>query len=190
MTDVACTDPYAGIETYEEQMAVYQKLQAQYQSDMEDYRQDEIERRKVIYDDQMKAWHYQRDAQRENDGLLHKYILTVAAGSFGVSFAFINQIVSLNTAVMMPVLATAWVLFAFSIVVALIGFKISSAVQDTLLDVVEENIQRGYEGKEPIAPKRRVVMFSTRIADWCALILFVMGVVCLLYFVLQNTMLA
>jgi len=83
MTDSVFIDPYAGIESYEERLAVYQKLQAQYQNDLEDYRQKEVERRKIIYDDQMQAWNYQREIQRENDGLLHKYILTLLQGLLG-----------------------------------------------------------------------------------------------------------
>jgi len=88
---------------------------------------------------------------------------------------------------MMPVLIAAWAFLAFSIIAAMVGFRVSSAVQDSLLDTIEENIQRGYEGKEPVRLKRRAVVYSTRVTDWCALILFVLGVVCLLYFVLRNT---
>ena len=77
-------DPYADLETDEERQAVYEKL-------LEQYEQDEFERRKTVYTDLIDDWKLQRSIQQDLDQRSHKSLLTIAAGSFGVSFAFISQ---------------------------------------------------------------------------------------------------
>jgi hypothetical protein len=180
-------DPYAAAGTDEERQAIYARLQAQYDRDLAEWEQKEFARRRTIYDDQMVIWDHQRSIQKNIDERSHKSILTLAAGSFGVSFAFISQIVKIETAVNMPVLVLAWALFALAIVLSILELKIGSVIQDFLLDIAEKNIQRGYEGKTYIMSKRWLVMWPTRILGWVSVISFILGVICLLYFVLMNT---
>jgi hypothetical protein len=175
-------NPYAGVESETDQQAVYQKLQEQHKNDLAVW-----ERRKTIYNDQMEIWRYQRDIQRSLDERFHKNTLTIAAGSFGVSFAFISQIVQLEQAINTPILIMAWALFGLSIILSILNLKIGSAVQDVLLDTIEQNIERGYAGKPTKEAKRWLIMWPDRIISWLSFAAFVSGVICLLYFVLINT---
>ena len=172
-------DPYADAETQEEREAIYQKLLTQYE-------QAELERRKIIYSDLVTDWKHHRAIQQDIDERSHKSLLTIAAGSFGVSFAFISQIVKLESAVSIPVLILSWAFFALTIVLAILELKVGSVIQDKLLDNVENNIKRGYEGKPYLEPKKWLVMWPGRMLSWASVITFVAGVVCLLFFVLQN----
>jgi hypothetical protein len=183
------TDPYIGANSEKERQAVYKRLQAKYIADVTAWEreQKEVEHRKSIYAECMKIWDHQRDIQKDLDARSHKGILTIASGSFGVSFAFISQIVPLDKAGSMAVLVAAWALFGLAIVLSLFELKIGSVIQDMLLDTAERNIERGYSGKPYEVTKRWVTMVPERIIGWLAFIAFVAGVVCLLYFVLANT---
>ena len=172
-------DPYAGADTEEERQAIYQKLLIQYE-------QSEYERRKAVYTDLMSSWKYQRDHQKDIDQRTHKSLLALASGSFGVSFAFISQVVKLDSATNIPALILSWGLFAFTIILAVLELKIGSIIQGKLLDNTEKNIERGYEGKPYIEPNRRHIMWPGRIMGWVSFIAFTVGVACLIYFVLQN----
>jgi uncharacterized membrane protein len=107
-------DPYAGANSDEEREAIYQNLL--------------IERRKTIYSDFMPNWRQQREIQQDIDQRCHKALLTVAAGSFGISFAFISQLVDLNKAAHMPLLIISWVSFAITIILTILELKIGSVI--------------------------------------------------------------
>ena len=172
-------DPYAGATSDEERQAIYQKLLAQYE-------ESEYERRKTIYTDLMENWQHHRAIQQDFDQRSQKFLLTLAAGSFGVSFAFISQIVKLESAVNLPILVLSWAFFALTIVLAILELKIGSVIQDKLLDDVEKNIERGYKGEPYINSKKWFVFWPGRILSWASYFTFIAGVVCLLYFVHQN----
>jgi hypothetical protein len=174
-------DPYAGIETDEERQAIYEVLLTQYQRDLREH-----ERKRKIYDDFSSVWDTQREIQIEADTRFHKNILAIASGSFGVSFAFINQIVPINSAVHIAVLVLSWLFFGLSIVCAVLEPRVGSVIQDILLDDIEKNIELGYESKPYKKTNKRLLMFPTRVLSWLSFILFVMGVSCLLYFVYRN----
>jgi hypothetical protein len=180
-------DPYAGLETEEERQALYRCLQAKYEADLTEWKQKEAKRRKGVYDSHMTIWHHQREIQMALDKRSQRNVFSLAAGSFGVSFVFINQIVKLDTAANIPVLITAWGLFALAIIMAVLELKVGSVIQDFLLDTVEANIEKGYEGKPYRENNRLAVMLPTRILGWASIASFIAGVVCLLYFVLINT---
>ncbi|MCL2381302.1 MAG: hypothetical protein FWC64_06875 [Treponema sp.] len=179
--DTVNHDPYAGAETEEDRQMIYQGLLAQHEQTARDY-----ERKKEIYNGFSKIWDEQRSVQLDADRRFHKNMLTIAAGSFGVSFAFINQIVPLATAHYTGILIAAWVLFGLSIIFAVLEPRIASVIQDMLLDDIEKAIESEYEGKLYRGKNRKLVMLPTRILSWLAFILFTAGVVCLLYFVHTN----
>jgi len=181
-------DPYAGVDSEEERQVIYQRLQKQYMEEhtVWENEQKEVERRKTIYDDHMKTWYYQRDIQKDLDERSHRNILTIAAGSFGVSFAFISQIVEMDNAVNKIVLVSAWALFGLAIILALFELKIGSVIQDVLLGEIERNIIRAWDGKSCQNRHRWIVMGFVRVISWFMFASFVAGVICLLYFVLTN----
>ncbi len=167
-------DPYAGAATDEEREAIYQGLVHEY------------ERKKKVYDDFSSVWDMQHNVQLDIEDRFHKNILTLAAGSFGVSFAFINQIVPLQEALQTNILVVAWLFFGLSIIAAILESRIGSLIQDKLLDNIEKNIEIGYEGRSYKKANRLLVMLPTRIMNWIAFAFFVLGVLCLLYFVYIN----
>ncbi|MDR2701259.1 MAG: hypothetical protein LBB72_02370 [Spirochaetaceae bacterium] len=174
-------NPYAGAKTKKERQAIYQGLLLRHENDVEEY-----ERKRTIYDGFISIWDKQRKIQLEADNRFHKNILTIAAGSFGVSFAFINQIVPLKSAVHPAVLVLSWLFFGLSIVFAVLEPRVGSVIQDKLLDDIEENIELGYEGRPYKETRRWLLMLPTRILNWLSFILFAMGVVCLIFFVYLN----
>ena len=174
-------DPYAGAETEEERQMIYQSLLVQHEQAAHEY-----ERKKKIYDNFSSMWDEQRNIQLEADARFHKNILVLAAGSFGVSFAFINQIVPLTTAFHTHILVASWFLFAFAIILAVFEPRLTSVIQDHLLNNIEKNIERGYEGKSYTGLNKKFVMLPARILNWFAFFSFVAGVVCQLYFVHTN----
>jgi len=174
-------DPYIGAETYEERKAIYEGIITQYEKELREH-----ERKRKVYDDFSSAWDTQREIQLEADARFHKYILAIASGSFGVSFAFINQIVPLSNAVHTAVLVLSWLFFGLSIICAVLEPRIGSVIQDKLLDNIEKNIELGYEGRPYKETNKRLLMFPTRALSWLSFILFVMGVLCLLCFVYLN----
>jgi hypothetical protein len=178
-------DPYAGAATEEERRAIYKELQIKYEKDLQEYEQKEQMRKKEIYNELSKAWDMQRQIQLNDEDRFHKSMLTMSAGSFGVSFAFINQIVPLDNAIHIIVLIASWVLFGLSIICAILELRISSSVQDRFLDTIEENIELGYAGK-PYKNDSRWLMLPTRIINWLSFILFIGGILCLLSFVYIN----
>jgi len=174
-------DPYAGAETEEERQAIYEGLLIQHEKDVQEY-----EYKRKVYDDFSAAWDAQRQIQLEADARFHKNILAMAAGSFGVSFAFINQIIPLAGAAHTAVLVLSWLFFGLSIVCAVLEPRIGSVIQDRLLDDIEKNIELGYEGR-PYKERNKWLMFPTRALSWLSFILFAGGVLCLLCFVYLNT---
>ena len=172
-------DPYAGANSDEEREAIYQQLLSQHE-------QLELERRKSIYSDLIGDWRYQRNIQQELDQKSHKYLFTLAAGSFGVSFAFINQIVRLESAENIPLLVISWAFFAATIILAILELKVGSAIQDILLNNVEKNLERGYKGEANLEQRRWLIMWPGRLFSWIYVFSFIIGVVCQLFFVLQN----
>jgi len=174
-------DPYAGAETDEERETIYQSLLLQHKAEINEY-----ERKKKVYDDLSSIWDMQRNIQLEIEGRFHKNILMLAAGSFGVSFAFINQIVPLKEALQANILVVAWLFLGISLIFAILEPRIGSLIQDKLLDNIEKNIQIGYEGKPYREANRWLTMLPTRIMSWMAFIFFALGVLWLLYFVYIN----
>ena len=174
-------DPYQGAKTQEEREAIYQNLLVQYEEATQDYN-----RKKTVYSDLIPGWKYQRDNQIDLDQRIHKALLTVASGSFGVSFAFISQIVKLEHAFNIWLLITSWALFAFTIILEIMELKIGSIIQDYLLNTIEKNIERGYEGKPYKEPNKKTVSLPGKIMGWVSFISFTTGVICLIFFVLIN----
>ena len=179
-------DPYAGASSDEEREAIYQNLLAQHEQAVAQYEKAEYERRKIIYSDYMADWKYQRDIQRNLDQRGHKSLLTIAAGSFGISFAFISQIVKLDIAKNIPILVTSWAFFALTIVLSILELKVGALIQDKILDNIEKNLERGYKNEPHLYPNRILLMWPSRILSWISVGTFITGVSCLIFFVHQN----
>jgi hypothetical protein len=176
---MADTDPYAGAGTEEERQAVYQGLLAQYEK-------AEYERKRQIRESFMDGWNHYREVQLRENRAFYKHIALFAAGSFGVSFAFINNIVPFAAALHKPVIVAGWALLALTLVIDSAIHLASGFIHGAYCDQVSANIQRGYDGK-PYRPLKRWysgwLIDTLYVLDFLA---FIGGMLCLVGFVFFN----
>jgi hypothetical protein len=183
MTDIS--DPYADIKTDKERQAVYQNLLAQYELDRA-WRSAEYARQKEVYDTSLKTWSHFRETQIREDGEFCKRISLFAAGSFGVSFAFIDKIVPFQTALHKPVIVAAWACFAVALIVNVAIHLTSAAIHGSYCDVINGNTQREYNG-EPALPLRQwYTGWVMSVMYGLNFIAFLGGMACLIAFVVIN----
>jgi hypothetical protein len=184
---MADIDPYAGAQTDEERQVIYQELLEQYNKEAAEYEKTEHERKKEIHNTLMGEWHHYRKTQLRENRAFYRHVAMFAAGSFGVSFAFINNIVPFAAALHKPVLITGWALFAVTLIIDAAIHLISGFIHGSYCDIVSDNVQRGYDGK-PYRPVKRWysgwVMGALYILDFTA---FIGGLICLIGFVMLNT---
>jgi len=159
----------------------FEEKRAQYDYEMEVYK-----RNFTIYEEGRKNWEIIENIKTDQEKHFDKTAMTIAAGSFGVSFAFIDTIVPLEKAIYKPVLLAAWVLFGICMCVILLGYRISSVVYRSLSEEEKQNVKKSYENK-PIEYKRRRVYFNgSEICNYLALIMNWGGIICLILFVFLN----
>lgn len=184
MTDA---DPYAGIETEEERQAVYKRLLARYEKEETEYKQAEYARQKEIHDVFSQDWKQCREIQLREDGEFYKYIALFAAGSFGVSFAFIDKIVPFREALHKPVIVAGWACFAVALILNAAIHLVSAAIHGRYCDVIRKNTQRAYDGKPELPLKRWYTGWVMAILYGIEFIAFLGGMACLIAFVFLNT---
>jgi hypothetical protein len=113
-----------------------------------------------------------------------KSMLTLSSGALGVSLAVIKDIVPLGQATCIFLLLLSWVAFASCIVITVVSFLFSIAAQKQHRDLLD----RMYTQKDPNLAKtapagwNKAVWVCTRIA----LILFLVGLVCTMIFIVVN----
>jgi hypothetical protein len=178
---VADTDPYAGIESDEERQLVYQNLLKQYERDEADY-----SRKKEIYNNLEKDWNAYRKVQLHEDSEFNKYIAMFAAGSFGVSFVFIDKIAPFQEALHKTVLVAAWLCFAVTLVLNAAVHLLSSFIHGKYCDDLSENIRRGYDGKPFLEYKRWYYQRVMNALYLLTFLGFLGGMACLVSFVFLN----
>jgi ABC-type Fe3+-siderophore transport system permease subunit len=174
------------METEEERQAAYHSLTERYKQEEADYQKAEYARQKEIYGLFAKDLERCRQVQLHEDKQFYKYIAMFAAGAFGVSFAFINDIVPFPGAVHKLVLITAWACLAAALVINVAIHLISSIIHGSYYDMVSDNIQRGYDGK-PLRPyKKWYTGWVMAVLYWLDFVSFLGGMVCLVAFVFLN----
>jgi hypothetical protein len=176
-------DPYVGVETEEERQAVYRKLQTQYDRDLAEWEQKETERQRQIYDNGMRLWDTFHRTAAEMDARFDKTLFSIAAGSFGISFAFIDKIVPLAEASCPTVLVAAWACFSVCLVVTVLGHLISAETYRKQRDQIAINMGLQYEGKTVTDTVTKDMVSP---CNYIALISYIGGIACLLSFVLLN----
>jgi hypothetical protein len=124
--------------------------------------------------------------QQKTDFLAAKWIFTLAGGSFGLSFAFIETLVPLQTATHKPLLLAAWACFVLVFMLEFIGMAVSSLHFTMLVAEADRNLTLKYEGREPEYKKRSVFFDPNSVMMYAVLLVFFGGFVCLLAFIAQN----
>ncbi|MDR2619008.1 MAG: hypothetical protein LBC62_09075 [Treponema sp.] len=148
-----------------------------------EYQKELYERQKKIYDNQMALWETFNKTSSEMDARFDKALFTTAAGSFGLSFAFIDKIVPLASVQLAWVLVMSWVCFAGCLIVMILGHLLSAEAYRRQRDNVARNMTLQFEGKPA---EEKIIRDSVSPCNYIALVAYIGGIVCLLSFVLLN----
>jgi hypothetical protein len=124
--------------------------------------------------------------QGEEDDKGDRWLMTLASGSFGLSFVFINQIVPIDRAVHMPLLIAAWSCFVLVLALGVIGFAVSSFVHSVRAREESENLALKYQGIDPEYKKRSLFFGANAVLGYISILSFIGGSVCLILFIAMN----
>jgi hypothetical protein len=147
------------------------------------YQKELYERQRRIYDDQMRLWETFNKTSAEMDAKFDKALFTIAAGSFGLSFAFIEKIVPLATAARPWLLVLAWACFALCLIVIVLGHLLSAEAYRKQRDDVARNMTLQFDGE---ATEDETTRDFVSPCNYTALFMYTGGIICLLLFVLLN----
>jgi hypothetical protein len=126
------------------------------------------------------------ETQQKTDFMAGQWILTLSGGSFGLSFAFIETLVSLEKATHKPLLIAAWACFVMVFVLEFIGMAASSLRYGLFVAEADRNLALKYEGREPEYKKRSMFFDPNSVLMYAVLLIFFGGFVCLLTFIAKN----
>ena len=123
------------------------------------------------------------NAELEQARHFDKYILTLAAGTFGLSLLFITQIAPQPESGTIWLLVTAWIFFGASILSTLISFLFSQEACSKQREILVEWYKDNTEHKEEI---KNVFAAWTKGLNWSSMSLFMFGVIFLIIFSTLN----
>lgn len=132
-----------------------------------------------VYLDERKAL---IDAEREGARLFDKAILTLTAGAFGLSLAFIKQIVTVIKCGTLLWLIIGWAGFSLSLLSTLTSFLTSQSACRRQLKILESVYRDKSESREE----------KNRPANWTSwlnissIAFFILGMIFLTIFVIKN----
>jgi hypothetical protein len=98
------------------------------------------ERNWKLYEASTKRIDMLNQRQADEDDKISTWLMTFAAGSFGLSFAFIDNIVPIKSAHNIPLLIAAWSCFISVFVLGLIASLISSLIHSVMADEEAKNL--------------------------------------------------
>jgi hypothetical protein len=124
--------------------------------------------------------------QAEEDNKSDKWMMTLASGSFGLSFAFINQIVPIKSANHIALLISAWSCFLAVLVLGIVGFTVSSFAHSVLAKEESENLALKYQDKEPEYKNRSIFFGANAVLGYVSILSFIGGSICLILFIAKN----
>jgi hypothetical protein len=124
--------------------------------------------------------------QGEEDDKIDKWMMTLASGSFGLSFAFINQIVPMAKASHTTFLIAAWSCFLAVLILELIAFTVSSFCHSLMAKKIGENLRLKYQGIEPEDKDMSVFFSANALLGYASIMLFIGGSTCLILFIAKN----
>ena len=123
------------------------------------------------------------DVGREHARYFDKYILTLAAGTFGLSLLFIKQIAPHPEAGTIWLLVTAWATFGTSILSTLISILLTQEASLKQIKMLDERYKK-HDPKE--GKTKNVFATCTRILNWVSMFFFIIGVGFLITFSVSN----
>ncbi|MDR3147913.1 MAG: hypothetical protein LBU00_06010 [Treponema sp.] len=153
------------------------------QMDTYEYQTKVYERQRKIYEDQMLLWETFNKTSSEMDARFDKTLFAVAAGSFGLSFAFIDTIISLASANCPGVLVASWACFAVCLIVIVLGHLLSAKAYSKQRDNVARNMALQFADKPA---EDKITRDFVSPCNYIALFAYIGGIICLLTFVALN----
>jgi len=124
-----------------------------------------------------------QDALLDQSRSFDKYVLTMAASTFGLSFLFIQHIVPEPKADTMKFLVAAWGAFAGSILITLISFLLSQKACLRQIEILGRWLgRRSEELQEPVNVYTKITQWF----NWLSMAAFVSGVALLMTFGAKN----
>lgn len=120
-------------------------------------------------------------AMFEETKLFDRSILTLAAGSFGLSFAFIRQIVPAINPDTIKLLTASWINFSISIIATLISLLTSIKACRKQIEILETHIDNSSKNKSCNIPS-----FCTTCLNILSIVTFALGVCYLARFSINN----
>jgi len=141
--------------------------------DNEQYKESLLEERKSLI-----------FAMLEQSKSFDRWILTLAAGTFGLSLVFIHQIVRDIEPVTLGFLVTAWILFALSILSTLLSFLLSQESHYKQIKDIHELLKGEIDPSDEL-PLNIYGRFTKRL-NYCSMSTFLIGVAFLITFATLN----
>ncbi len=123
------------------------------------------------------------DVGREASRHFDKYILTLAAGTFGLSLLFVERIAPHPKDGTEWLLIAAWVAFGASILSTLVSFLLGQESCSKEMKILDGKYRGDIKDEKEI--KNRFVPW-TKLLNWTSMVLFVIGVVFLITFSALN----
>ncbi len=141
---------------------------------------------KVGHEAYLRRRHFLIDVGREQSRHFDKYILTLAAGTFGLSLLFVERIAPHPKDGTEWLLIAAWVAFGASILSTLVSFLLSQESCSKEIEILDEKY-RGDIGdiKDEKEIKNRFVTW-TKWLNRVSMFLFIVGVIFLIIFSALN----
>jgi len=124
------------------------------------------------------------NAELEQARHFDKYILTLAAGTFGLSLLFIRQIAPQPESGTIWLLVFAWATFGASILSTLISFLFSQEACSRQRKILAEWYKENTDHKEEEI--KNAFAIWTKILNWTSMFLFIVGVTFLIIFSGSN----
>jgi hypothetical protein len=112
------------------------------------------------------------ERQGQEDDKIDKWMMALASGSFGLSFAFINQIVPVNRAAHTALLIAAWSCFLAVLVLEIAGFMVRSFAHSVLAKEEAAMLALKYKGVEPEYKNRSIFFSANAVLGYASILLF------------------
>ncbi len=124
------------------------------------------------------------NAELEQARNFDKYILTLAAGTFGLSLLFMKQIAPQPATGTIWLLVSAWATFGVSILSTLISFLLSQEACSKQREILDKWYKKNAELTEGEI-KNEFATWTKRL-NWVSMFLFIIGVIFLTIFSTLN----
>lgn len=125
---------------------------------------------------------------RNQCNLYDKYLITLASGSFGISFAFVDKFISTFPPKNPLLLSLSWMSFALCISIALINFLISQQAFRSQLSHDQKIYNMRIKGcdTKDLENEKSKITITTILFNYLSMSMYLIGNILLIIFVMKN----